>query len=234
MKKILLIIMLLPLLSAGQSIHFQNNKVEMTSIGVLNVDSSITTGTTAANYVSIDSKNSVRMYGSSTVFDDLMFPFTTGFQGINPYPTFNADSIYYNWVIDTVGASKCMMYFIIQMPHTYKEGTTIYPHVHYKYETAVGTPTFRMKYKWYDSPESGNTNVAYNWYSMSNTTGTTNNTIQMCYNGGISGVNKTISSILICELYLVAQTGTGDVHAYQFDIHFEKDAVGSNTITSKN
>jgi len=53
----------------------------------------------------------------------------------------------------------------------------------------------------------------------------------MMYGAGISGTGKTISSLLLCKIYL-GGTPT-NVHAYQFDVHFEKDTNGSRTETSK-
>lgn len=187
---------------------------------------------TATNYTSTESDGTLVFTGDATVFDDLMFPFETGTNGGNPYPTFNADSLYYNWVIDTTGVTKCIKYFTIQLPHSYKEGSNIYPHVHYKYESGVGTPTFKIKYKWYNYGESINT--GWKWYAMNETTGTTDKTHQMAFKTtGVNGANKKISSILVVQLYLTAQTGTGNVHAWQFDVHYEKNTIGSRTQTTK-
>ncbi len=182
------------------------------------------------NKVSIDTTNSIRLSGTSTVWNDMMFPFSLGNNGGNTYPTFDADSMYYSFVIDTTGITKCIQYMTVQLPHSIKENSQLYPHVHYKYETGVGTPTFKVKYKWYSI--GGTTQKDYQWYTMPNTTGTTDKTHQMCYGtGGITG--DGISAILICQIYLTSQTGTGNVHAWQFDIHYEQDALGSNTETTK-
>lgn len=196
---------------------------------ILSITAKIGTG---SNNTSFESDGSLKFNGAATVYDDLFFPFSTGKQGTADYPSFNVDSMYHSFSIDTTAPGVCIMYFTIQMPHSWKEGSTIYPHVHYKHETAVGTPTFKMKYKWY--PLEGSTEIGYKWYTMSTTTGTTNKTNQMVYGAsGISGSGKGISSIIVCAVYLSGQTGTGNVNAYQFDIHYEKDAIGSRTITSK-
>lgn len=167
--------------------------------------------------------------GNATVWDDLMFPFEVGANAGTGYPTFVADSGYYTFVVDTTGISKCIMYFVVQMPHKWKEGSTIYPHVHYKYQTAVGTPNFIVKYKWYNT--TGTTVMGWKWCPLTTTTGTTDNTVQMANGGSISGSGKTISSILICQVYL---SGTPtNVNAYQFDIHYEIDTEGSRTTTVK-
>jgi hypothetical protein len=185
---------------------------------------------TATNNTTFEADGTMVMNGDATVWDDLFFPFESGETAGTGYPVFVADSSYYTFVVDTTGISKCIKYFTIQLPHSWKEGSTIYPHVHYKHETAIGTPSFKMKYKWYETGQS--TDFGWSWYNMTTTTGTTNNTMQMAYNAsGINGTGKTVSSILICQVYL---SGTPtNVHAYQFDIHIEKDALGSRTQTSK-
>lgn len=174
----------------------------------------------------------IRLLSTSTVWDDLMFPFSTGQQGNLNYPPFNTDSLYFSFGIDSVGNDAQYMYFIIQLPHRWKEESTIYPHVHYKYETAVGTATFRMMYKWYNRESP--TQKSWSWYTMDLATGNTDKSHVMAYgNSGISGIGNNMSSILVCKVYLVGATGTPPVNAWQFDIHYEIDAFGSMSETEK-
>lgn len=188
---------------------------------------------TATDNITIDKDSAVMFHGTATVWDDMMFPFNTGTAGGNPYPVFNADSIYYTFVVDTTGVTKSIIYMICQLPHSWKQASMIYPHIHYK-QQGVGSPTFRLEYKWYSL--LGTTNFAWSHYTMLNTTGTTNNTHQMCYNSttGLSGVGRGISSILIVKCYLVlAATGRSDCNAWQLDFHYEKDGIGSKTEVQK-
>lgn len=192
---------------------------------------SINVGSTATGKARavLDTIAGLRLYNGATVFDDMFFPFTTGQSGVAGYPPFVADSNYYSFTVDTTGPSQCVMYFIVQLPHKWKEGSNIYPHVHYKHTTSAGTPTFRLRYKWYENGGS-TANQSFKYYTMNLTTGTTNNTAQMSYGSTfISGSGKTVSSILICQLYLVSTTGAAPVYAYQMDIHIEIDALGSKT-----
>ena len=185
------------------------------------------------NTLIADSVNAIRLSGTATVWEDLMFPFSTGHQGNANYPPFNADSLYFEFSIDSTGSDAQFMYFIIQMPHSWKEGSTIYPHVHYKYEDAVGACSFRMKYKWFNIGST--TAVGWKWAHMNITSSADDkdHTLVSTYSG-INGSGKTISSILICKVYLYGISGTGTCKAYQFDIHYEKDALGSNTEKQKN
>lgn len=186
---------------------------------------------TTSNYTSIWKDGTVRSYGLATCYEDLMFPFQVGNSGGSTYPTFVPDSGYWNFsAVDTTGPTQCIMYFTVQMPHSWVIGSTIHPHIHYKHETAVGTPKFTMRYKWTNIGD--HTPNVFSRYYMSTTTGTANNTQQLVYNAtGISGTGKTLSSILTILIYLYA--APVNVKAYQFDIHYERDGLGSRTELNK-
>jgi len=185
-----------------------------------------------ADSVGISSTSGIRLYGNATVWDDLMFPFTTGNRGNNATPAFVPDSMYY---LFTGGAdtSNCLMYMTVQMPHRWADGVdSLYPHIHYKHTTTGGTPTFRVRYKWVNIGSAIPT--AWTYTTLSLTTGTTDHTHRMSYAlKNIPSTSKTISSLLLCQIYLVSQTGTGGIGAYQFDIHYPINSMGSNTSTSK-
>jgi len=186
---------------------------------------------TSTDFTEFEVDGTLELHGNATYWDDLFFPFTTGEISGSGYPAYDTDSMYYNFVLDTTGVTKCIKYFEIQLPHKWREGSIIYPHVHYKHQTGIGTPKFKAKYKWFTI--GGTTDTGWKWYPMEQTTGTTNNTHQMSYNAsaGISGAGKGVSSILILQLYL-SDTPT-DVKSYQFDIHIECDALGSRTLEAK-
>lgn len=187
---------------------------------------------TNSGTVTIDTVNAIRLTGKAIVWDDLMFPFSTGLAGGLSYPTNVPDSGYYTFVVDTTGPTKCIQYMTIQMPHAWAYGyDSLYPHVHYKHETGVGTPNFIIKYRWVNIGDPA-TPVAWNWCRLDLTTGTTDKTHQMAYaSKNISSAGKGISSILMVQVYL-RDTPT-NVNAYQFDIHFPINSMGSNTTTSK-
>lgn len=226
MKKLLFILLFCTKFCFSQN-FISGNKIEIDANGKVTIDSTVTFGTSTSTNVSIDATNAIKLNGGSTVWDDLFFPFTTGHQGNAGYPPLNVDSLYYSFAVDSVGNDAQYMIYAIQLPHRWLEGSGILePHVHYKYESAVGTPTFTMKYKWYDIGET--TQVGWSWYTMGTTTGTDDKTHQIVDGtGGISCSGHTFSSILICYVYLSAVSGTGSCNAWQFDIHYLIDSMGS-------
>jgi len=134
------------------------------------------------------------------------------------------------------------LYFTIQIPHSYKVGSTLFPHVHWT--TATGTPS--------------GTNVVWAFeYSIIAIGGTFPNTSTISNNtvispigsptgigqhlitslGSISGTGFGISTILVCRLYRSVtdsnDTFGNEVGFLGFDIHYEKDTEGSRTEFTK-
>lgn len=115
-----------------------------------------------------------------------------------------------------------------QLPHKWKEGTKIYPHVHWRQkrdEAAV----FKIDYKWYNNGalESADwTTFAMSTYAFTYSSGTLG---QISYNAdGIDGAGKTISSILLIKLYREDNVYAADALVDDFDIHLLLDSAGSN------
>ena len=175
--------------------------------------------------VDISPDSAIRLHGTSTVWDDLFFPMSVGKTAVSGYPPFVADSGYYQFTVDSTGTNRCIMYFTVQLPHSWKEGDTLHPHVHYKHTSTSGTPTFVVKYRW-----ANITGVfgAYSWVRLSSTTGTTVNTHQLVEGGDLVGTGKTFSSIIQIQLYLQSSTVDNKCDVYQFDIHFAKGRLGTN------
>lgn len=186
--------------------------------------------------VQMDSAKAITLKGNATCYDDLFFPISISNRAIVTFPAFVIDSNYYSYYIDSTGIdTRCVNYFIIQMPHKWKEGSKIYPHFHYKHTTLQGTPTMKIRWKWYNIGDA--INQGWKYQNLSTTTGTTNNSHQIVYNSnGIVATGKTLSSVLLLELYLGAISGTANpktCFGYQFDIHYEIDSFGSKTEYTK-
>lgn len=134
--------------------------------------------------------------------------------------------------------------FTIQMPHCWKVGTTIYPHVHFCLAGTVADSTyavqFIMEYYWAninDQFPASPSNLTMtksgivvasddkNWYHYM----ATNNT-------GITNVSGEISSILIVRLYrdnTVAANYPAAITYLGFDMHHLIDGFGSDSESSK-
>ena len=119
-------------------------------------------------------------------------------------------------------------YFAIQLPHSYKEGTDIYPHVHWTPTDAnAGTVVWTLEYTWInrDATASAPTTIK--------TTAVNAGGVAWVHKYSdftdISGTGKKISSMLMCRL---TRLGADDTYAHdaallEVDFHFVIDSLGS-------
>jgi len=191
----------------------------------------------------IEPDGTLRLDNSATVWNDLMvFPDATTKGGSNPPEwgtTFmkNAGGTsrgVYLWMFAPNQEEE--LHFTIQIPHNYKVGTDLHPHVHWT--TVTGTP--------------GSSNVVWGLeYTLISVAGTFPNTVIIKTTGliaacnppsgtgqhlisefpPVSGTGLGISSILVCRLFRAtgdtADTFPNDVGLLGFDIHYEQDTQGS-------
>jgi len=164
-------------------------------------------------------------------WDDVMVAFETGVNGASGYPAFNIDSLTYSFVIDSTGPTVCAKYFNIEMPHFYTTGTAIHPHIHYRYTTGQGTPTFVLKYKWFNlgtKKATAFSELILNSNVLGVAGNYTNVILEDTGDIGIDGTGMSFGSTLQCYLYLRTTSGvTKTCDVYQFGIHIQKDGLGS-------
>jgi len=104
------------------------------------------------------------------------------------------------------------VFFTCQMPHTYKEGTNIHPHVHWtprQYGVAENgeTVAWKFDYTWANVSETFPPSVTAD---MSDTCSGTNDYHEISNTLEIDGTGKKISSMLMCRLY---RDTTGDTYS---------------------
>lgn len=163
---------------------------------------------------------------ADTYWTDLRVPLTSGKQGALSKPDFDYTNIGYLFPNNDVAE---ILYIIVQMPHSWKEGTTIYPHVHW-HQSADQTPVFKLDYKLYNNGAA--VPADYTTYTMSTKvfTYTSGTLAQISSNAtGIPMTGMEISAMLLCKLYRDDSAYTGDCLTTEFDIHYEIDSAGSDT-----
>jgi len=190
----------------------------------------------------IESDGTVRMDNSATVWNDLMvYPDATTKGGSNPpewgtmFKNNGAGSMgVYLWMFAANQEEE--MHFTVQLPHDYKIGSVLYPHVHWT--TVTGTPSgtnvvWGIEYTVISvgGAFAGTTISKANSIlpAIGSPTGTGQHLITVL--GPISGTNLGISSVIICRLYRAsgdpADTFSNNVGLLGFDIHYEQDTQGS-------
>lgn len=181
------------------------------------------------NYADFGTDGTMALHGNATAFDDLVFELHSSRKGATEKPDFDYTNLGY---LFPQNDTTEYIDFIIQMPHKWKQGSTIFPHIHCV-QSANQQAVFKLDYKWYNL---GSTVPAPSTYTMDTyLIGYTSGSIGQLIHGGtgISGAGKTFSSILKARLYRNDNAYTGDILVDQFDIHYEIDSFGTSSEYSK-
>lgn len=191
----------------------------------------------------VEADGTLRMDSSATVWNDIMvYPDATTREGSKP-PVWgtvfrndagNTSTGVYLWKFSPNQEQE--LHFSVQIPHNYKEGSDLYPHVHWT--SFSGTPSgsdvvWGLEYTMVSMGEVFPATHTLVTNSVHPDIGTPSGTGQHLVSefGTISGSGLKISAILICRLYRIAghssDTFPGDVGFLGFDIHYEQDTQGS-------
>jgi hypothetical protein len=142
-----------------------------------------------------------------------------------------------------VAGNEEQVFFTVQIPHSYRLGSDIIPHVHWV--PAVDTT---------DATEGVRWGLEYEWVNMEGTFSTTDtiyaletltkgaciNTHQLTSFSAITGSGKGISSMLVCRLFRNSSNGAdtydgagANALLLEIDFHYEIDTIGSRSSTAK-
>lgn len=190
--------------------------------------------------------------GAATVWNDLnVFPDATTKTGSNP-PVMtqfksNGSGSQGVFLSGFSASAEQELYFTIQLPHGYKEGTTLYPHVHWT--TFTGDPTGKVV-EWAleytimkHGGTFGNTTMISSGTTVTAPTGIGQHTITALgsITSGAAPNDLKISTIIVCRLFRNAvgnpalhggtdiDTYTGAAGLLGIDFHYESDMAGSRT-----
>jgi len=131
---------------------------------------------------------------------------------------------------DDAAPNEEEVYFTVQLPHSYKIGSDLYPHVHWVPEDGTaGVARWGLEYTWtnIDAAVGGTTTIYVNDTNLGA------DVHHLASFSAITGTGKEISSMLICRLFRnsddAADTLNGKwIGFLEFDIHYKRDAHGSS------
>lgn len=185
-----------------------------------------------------------------TFWDDLRVPLTSGRTGASNPPTLTqfmdngAGSIgVFVWGFAYQGnvVNEEQVWFAVQLPHSYKEGTDICAHIHWSPAVSGAADEFvkwGLEYTWQNIDGTfGNTTIVTSDASQASTatiSGDSTLTADKHYLteiGTISGTGKKIASMLVCRIFRNSShaddTLTQTVLAFEVDFHFKVNSFGS-------
>jgi hypothetical protein len=176
--------------------------------------------------------DTVTLTGDATTFDDLRISATMGTKPASNPPAlkaFGPSGNLQGWAFDKT--TNQQIFFEAQLPHTWKLGSTIYPHVHWSpSDTGTGVCIWKLEYSWANDSAAFGAPTTITASQAGSGTAWQHQRIAFESNAGIAGTGKTLSSILMCRLYRDAATDAYDNDAFliSFDIHYEIDGFGSD------
>jgi hypothetical protein len=209
-------------------------------------------GIVSGNGISILPDGSILLNGTATNWTDLV---------VNPVLAKNSGGTVPAWAVfftpdvytwDFEDGKDQSLDFSVQIPHGYKEGSTLYPHIHWAPKVAAGTKRvlWKLDYQWVNlgdafAAAAGTAITGYNIVVSGSGVETTptrslilREAVITPIGSGISGTGKQISSILMCRLTRVGINATNDnldavASLLSIDFHYEIDTFGSQSEFTK-
>jgi len=189
------------------------------------------------NYAEFETDGTLELHGDATVWDDLRVPVTTAKPGavVPDFAQFLAGGGLKTYLFDGTARVE-EIHFTVQMPHGYKVGTDIVPHVHWTpTDTNVGDVRWSLEYTWADITDTFPNSITL--HTVDTTSGTAWDHQLTNFSAIVGSGTTGISSMLVCRLYSDASHGDDsyeyDAALLEIDFHYELDTIGSRKILSK-
>lgn len=191
-------------------------------------------GNYPTNFSEFEPDGSMKMNGAATIFDDKTWD-VLSLKTLGTWVTTNA----VEWVVEytTVANLNDYIYTNVQMPHSRKIGSIIYPHIH-RFQAEANIPNRLVQYR--RQINGGVKTTAWtNYKSNVNAFTYVSGTIhQISHDSGITPPGgATLSDIIQFRVirdsinaswvFTWADAYTATVWILSFDVHFEKDTMGS-------
>lgn len=143
----------------------------------------------------------------------------------------------YSFTDEAVAGNQKEVFMFVQMPHSWRLGTAIHPHVHWIGDTTVTTSTvaWGIEYSWAE-PYGTFTSTTTIITATAKEDGDINTTALKHYITELGIItptaeNDNVSTIMVARLYrnsaIATDTYTGKACMAFFDIHYLADSIGS-------
>jgi hypothetical protein len=223
------------------------DKIRMTTKGVerMSIDTAgkVIIGSTADHTYFIKD-GSLRMEGEATTFTDLNVP-------VNATKSDGAKMPSFKMFLEDGGGQGVLAYgfesgkeeelfFMVQMPHSWKEGSDIYPHVHWSVQDDLGSSVVRwgLEYTWSNVGSTfSQPSIIYGTTPIGAASPVTANLHTITPFGALDATGKNLSSVILCRVFRdgdnSGDTFNHDAFLLMIDFHFEEDSFGSRTEYTK-
>jgi hypothetical protein len=215
-----------------------NNLSVFTGIGVdpilLFSDPLVTRFGGLSDYTEFEVDGTIKFVGDATTWDDIRVPLSATRVGAAQIPDFsqvadNGSGSVGVYAFIFPDSTLKQVFFALQLPHSYKLGSDLHPHIHWMPQTTnTGTVNWEIEYSIISiNGTLPNTTLV----ALPDDGAGVVNTHQLAENADISGTGLGLSSMLLGRLSRNGGAGAddfvGDAALLEFDLHFEQDTVGS-------
>ncbi|MBT8394273.1 MAG: hypothetical protein KJN66_05420 [Bacteroidia bacterium] len=188
------------------------------------------------NYTKVTTNGSLSYEGDATRWDDLKIPLNATNRGTSNKPEWllwQNNSSQGVWLWSFSPNIEEELYFVAQLPHAWKEGTDLLPHVHWTTKTGVtGNAKWALEYTWSNvgDPFPAPVIISSNTITVGDPSVPYNHNLTKL--PAISGTGKTLSSMLVCRFFRdgddASDTANNEIQVFELDFHYEIDSDGSN------
>ena len=211
----------LPLLRDGDGVYINLSSGGETYVGGID------------DYTKFEADGTMEMNGDATVWEDLNFDPDRSGGAVATRPV----EVIINNVVHSEFDSGNNEYCggVEELPHHYKLGTTLYPHIHLflKNGEAVGTTGVTFTFYWELRQSTGTTSGSVPLAATSVQLGTTAgaNKLDIYDNTGFAGSAELGAQLAVT----IARTAgdAGDIVVTTYGVHYEIDTIGSRSLMSK-
>lgn len=187
-------------------------------------------GQTLSNVTLTGTVNITNSTFSPTVWDDINVAGTQLATGATAPSLGNYGTAAIQMPLFQASAVNDQAFLTVQLPHSYKIGTAIYPHIHWCPDTtATGAVVWQYIYTWQDiyGPTNAVTTVNITNHITTNQQWVTQIAAFPAVTQTNMGISSQFSAQVNRQATSTADTYPGNAVFLSFDIHHEKDSIGS-------
>lgn len=195
----------------------------------------------ATNYTEIERDGTVKMVGNATVFDDVVQD-AVNIKSTGVGVSVNTTELTVDFL--TTADNDDFLYCNVQLPHARKYTSQIYPHLHF-FQTENNMPNWAILYRWQvlgAAKTTGWTALKMNTPAITYTSGTIHQ-LAATASGIAAPVGDGLSDVIQFKIIrdtanqlglgYAADPFTTTAAVLQFDVHVEKDTIGSRQLYIK-
>ena len=199
-------------------------------------------GTPATNYSSFEADGTLVFKGDATPWEDFRVSLmTTTISSTNPpgleryrRDVGNTSQGVFAYAFDKNTEEE--VYFEVQLPHGYKLGTDLKPHIHWGVSTVpAGGTTVRWGLEYTIANMGDNFPVTQTIYTVATDPVTQYKHIYNSFTDIAGSGITNVSTMILCRLFrdVTNDNFANDAAAFDIDFHYEIDTIGSRTPTTK-